>query len=330
MLNEKIDLGVIKRRQAEARKRFVPIASDNRAMKMLEHVDFDLLEDIFRQLAERCNADSGQINIIKREDVYVIYGYGENSGEYRQEPNMIGINTEMISGLALSDRAKQLYVLELITHEIAHAISITRLSDFDEKKKVYRERRSGLSVSSKEFFGSRFSGLDEAFTELIVKDVVSEYLERSGWMTESEADEIRKPLPETEFGMGEKISRFLQSVGLPPIVGGKTFRASYTNEILLVNQLMDYLKKLTGVSRETVYQAFVREKIEGNTDHVTDWQRIFVETLGEERGGELFHRMAIMTPRLKESREMFQETLTKLSSGQSAEADRTELHSARK
>jgi hypothetical protein len=296
-------------RREKLRQDFQFIASVPEAKGWIEPIDFTILNRLFKRLAERCGLDPNNLNLLGSSDLVIAKGE-DSCGFFNQDANVIGLNLKFVENLELSEKAKRLFVLHLLMHELIHAIGHLEVQDTLNKDGEYEEVRVGLKIPG-DTEKPLFLGLDEGMTELMAYRLVNEYLEESGWMKVSEADELRKQLPLTiTQSVIDWTTHILKTVfGQTNVLHKNQFPVTYTEEKEIIGKLLKVLSKETGVSEEEIFNAFIREKMTGELDLRKEWKKLFIELMGWQKGTDFFGTLATLNPHIGESIKRTQELL---------------------
>ncbi len=287
------DRGVLLERRAEARKKF---RLDPESSKWIDYIDFEVLSRIFKGLLKRCNLDPKNMNFIGRHEIYLLES--EMVGQFDITANLIGLNLEKVKHSQLSERAKQLLVLQILVHEMIHAVGCIELIGYDEEKKNHEEVRLGFATNA--VGQALFRGLDEGLTELMAIRITNEYLEESGLMKVSEAEALRKQFP-TGFIKKNLLVWLVDIFEKQFPAFRERLPTFYEEEQEMVEEILKVLAKETGVSEEEIFKAFVREKLEGGTDPWMEWKALFTELMGKKKGETFFFYLATAHPKVEGS-----------------------------
>src|SRR3989338_8131280 len=236
------------------------VEADQRSPEFKEHkefldkVDFKLLQEIFRELAEKSSLDPKQMNFLGPERI--VDGSFGNIGEYNSYKNIIGLSHWNIEKNAEQENL-DIYLLTLKTliHEETHATSRIECYQDMQLKNIAREKM-GFAKAVRETTeqGSRwkifFFDFNEGITEKICREVMREYSIRSQSINH------------------QAVEKFLE---LSPI---------YKDAREMVDTIISVFAKKTGFSPDFIWKGFIRGIYQGDDLYKKELYDLFEETLG--------------------------------------------------
>lgn len=223
--------------------------------KLLAKIDLDWLRQRFGQVLSHTDVDPATLNFIPADRITSDRSL-ESSGMYSTRDNQILVNPEKIKEQQERWQVPaELVLLEIFTHEQIHAVSKTQNVGLFEDNPEY-SLRTGYSLfrgnsknESKEM--DTYTMFDEGVTEKWSRQIYQEYLQAH--------PDLADP---------ESVKRFQN------MISTDGWAKVYDLEISLVEAMMAKLAKETGVSTETVWQAILRSKLEGEDLDHPDFQEL--------------------------------------------------------
>ncbi|MBX4204790.1 MAG: hypothetical protein KW788_01215 [Candidatus Doudnabacteria bacterium] len=238
----------------------------------LGDVDFESLKSSFISLLKKTDVAPESINMVFADDIIFSSRDLEDGGTYMMMQNMITLNPEVIEAYGKDNGvSEKLFFLETLIHEEVHAVSKFNCQGFleydngEEFGMLFRQAGYGLETfertNDEERRDRAFALFDEGVTELLAREVTRDYL---------------KSHP--EFENGNEIKRYFDPANNRP----------YQIPVFFVEALIEKIVHETGVSRDTVWGAIIRGKLEGENLANEDFRELAAEVLGKSMLEGLF------------------------------------------
>ncbi|MFH0819234.1 MAG: hypothetical protein V1898_04530 [Patescibacteria group bacterium] len=250
----------------------------------IDHIDFELLNNVIRELLERYGVkDFSRLNL----NADKIYQENKALGRYNFEADIVAVNISAIKSLELTESAKKIVVLRSIIHEYLHSLSYQVIHRYDGSYKYVRAR-VGLGGYETDESKNMMVSLEEGLNEILTKQILSEYVLAAGDVRTAEYHKI----DEEEINKSESLS-------------------AYDLDVRIVNRLIIFIARESGVSEKTVFQAMVKEKLFGE-NLLGIWRKIFIDLLGLEHGESLYRVLVIASSSYYGSRDDLEKKLKRL------------------
>ncbi len=274
------------RHEAEQREQDRKREIKNETLEMaLDQIDFGVLKDIIREIAEHCGIKPSDANLLGRKDIFNatkgLVAMGPADGAYYEPRNAI-----YLDGNKLVQAARELevpisaYVLLALCHELAHSASRNEnrvqfpnafYSVFHEAlKKIHPKSAAKFflqHIHHKSGFGdyqqpvdpgepvdpkhSFFTAFNEGVTEKLAFQIFREYCKRVG-------------------GIKCEVQEFL-------IRHRMKWKAGEAHCVELVDAVIDSINKKTGVAKLMVWQGIVHGFMTGENFADTKIKKLFDE-----------------------------------------------------
>jgi hypothetical protein len=237
--------------EIERKKRVLPSRSGGlekgpELENFLQRVDFDLLEDIFKKIAEKSDINPETLNLVNRERIFEKSSLGEegteNAGGYEPVKNIIAFSAREMEKFQQTDFSgihPDVLKLYILCHEETHATAKTVC-----KGGFARSRRAEVQMGyqqtkfKKTLFGKRpkqfFEFLNEGVTDKLTREVFQEYTTA------------------TAFSNTDELSKFRKKA--------ETYYSPY---VTLVDALISKINSETNIPEEVIWKSIIRGMYEG-------------------------------------------------------------------
>lgn len=245
-------------RELEAGERIARERKITEVEVLLDQIDFDLLRDIFKDDIKKTGISVSEINFLRKDRISHLY---RDRGAYASDTNIIQIGYDNILGSSEAyDVDVRLMFLEVLIHEETHAVSKTRCWNLLEEKGNPSVAKSGYAsamdqrneTGNLELIGDMFRLFNEGVTQKRAREVLVEYLRRTGYSEKENLAHFEHILDEYD---------------------------PYRKAIQITEALTRRLAKANGVSEEAAWGAIMRGYYEGEDLLREDFQEWFGETL---------------------------------------------------
>lgn len=291
----------------ELRKRLIPEQRSERdrteLVDYLREVDFDLLESIYQNIAERCGVHE-PVNFVRRERVVDadLSGHSRkaagyeftNTGQHikREDGDVIALDGEaLLSAAGEFDLSKEDFIVHTLIHEETHAVSAHR----EERKGWFGHisptaLQSGfeqIKVSPREGPRFFFNMLNEGAIEKLAREVNHLYVES---------------LYQGDSGVVSSVDEAIAAEGKI---------SNFDSFVQLVDALVAAISHESGVEETAVWQGMVRGLLEGQDL----FDPVIQESLSEYISPEFFDALSKATATKSgpaKAKELIQQILEKL------------------
>lgn len=220
---------------------------------LLEEVNFELLQNIFKRISDKSMALSGERNFVDKSKIVVINtATAEETAKYDLTKNEIVIRYNWVEREAKRANVDPaLYFLKVLCHEEVHATA---------KRECETRLSSGKTIPSSKIKGgymqhkvrdgqTLFRLFDEGVTEKLSREVIMEYCKSAG----VDAKELE------EF--------FLS----------KPTETPYGTSVLFVDFLIKKISDIADVDEKTVWEAIIRGQRQGEDLLSKEFKSLFRE-----------------------------------------------------
>ncbi len=230
-------------------------------MDFLGEVDFKLLADIIRKIAEKSNIDPKTVNIVGPDRISYSRAIEYDLAAYHPIENIIYLNLdfpqlrEIMPKLVNAGIDLKVEVLSSLIHEEVHASARVVCMGLEEKS----ETRVGYSPEYQRGRERKqlFRLFNEGVTQKLGLEIFNEYVHAKNLLKR------------------EELGRF------------NRFHQENDPTITFVNTLIERLSYETGVSKEAAWHSMIRGAYEGENLQDPELERLFEELLSRDIIGEI-------------------------------------------
>lgn len=229
------------------RKEIFELPRDPELQKVIDTFDLQLLRDNLKLVAAKSGVDPDTLHIVPLNHVVGLVDSSEyaNPGSHSAAGNFIVLNRKSLDGNNLSENISFLAgAIRLILHEEIHAASFTMVDGRDNVTTGSREVQvdSGYSRTVTD----SDAGYKKTFFKLFEEGVTDQFAIEQTLLYGKTHPEVLTPQDRKIFS------------DIMPAHGG------YHEAILLVKHLIFYIARETGTPQETVWNAIVAGKFNGD------------------------------------------------------------------
>lgn len=266
-----------------AQENMKPAQENRELFDCLSQIDFELLNILMKDLLRKSGVTDHTTLDLKAENIFQAQS-GTARGEFNAIAGTININFQNIQRLRLNPAERQFVVLKTIIHEYLHALNFQRI-DYDVDNDSVIRTHLGLARDNDK---PTLVSLEEGFNEILTKMIMDKYIVAVGSGVK-EYDETYKKLHDEH-------------------------NIFYQQEVATVNKLIALLSMKTGVPEETIKEALLREKFNGENPY-NIWQSLFIELLGTKHGESLSNLLKNAHPENAQTSQELYDALTQIVAG---------------